>query len=65
MKDGRTSCKLRAREGPSTAPRTVSAALSNSTTERILGVHVCSDLKRNAHTDIACGKVAKVLFFAA
>jgi hypothetical protein len=39
--------------------------LSYSTTERILGVHVSSDLKWNAHTDIARGKAAKVLSFAA
>jgi hypothetical protein len=34
-----------------------------STTERILGVHVSSDLRWNAHTDIARGKAAKVLSF--
>jgi hypothetical protein len=41
------------------------AVLVYNTTERILGVHVSSDLKWNAHTDIARGKAAKVLSFAA
>jgi ribonucleases P/MRP protein subunit RPP40 len=36
-----------------------------NTTERILGVHVSSNLKWNAHTDIARAKAAKVLSFAA
>jgi len=39
--------------------------LEYSGTERILGVHVSSDLRWNAHTDIARGKAAKVLSFAA
>jgi hypothetical protein len=38
--------------------------LSYSTTERILGVHVSSDLRWNAHTDNAHGKAAEVLSFA-
>jgi hypothetical protein len=41
------------------------ATLEYSTTERILGVHVSSDLRWNTHTDIARGKAAKVLSFAA
>jgi len=39
--------------------------LEYSATERILGVHVSSDLRWNAHIDIARGKAAKVLSFAA
>jgi len=41
------------------------AVYSVGGTERILGMHVSSDLNRNAHADIARGKAAKVLFFAA
>jgi ribonucleases P/MRP protein subunit RPP40 len=39
------------------------AILEYSITERILGVHVSSDLRWNTHTDIARGKAAKVLSF--
>ncbi|CAB3378975.1 Hypothetical predicted protein [Cloeon dipterum] len=41
------------------------AVLEYNDTERILGVHVSNDLRWNKHTDIARGKAAKVLSFAA
>ncbi|CAB3370560.1 Hypothetical predicted protein [Cloeon dipterum] len=47
-------------------PYTVGGAvLEYNDTERILGVHVSNDLRWNKHTDIARGKAAKVLSFAA
>ncbi|CAB3374422.1 Hypothetical predicted protein [Cloeon dipterum] len=47
-------------------PYTVGGSvLEYNDTERILGVHVSNDLRWNKHTDIARGKAAKVLSFAA
>ncbi|XP_059489267.1 uncharacterized protein LOC132204659 [Neocloeon triangulifer] len=55
----------RARTPLRTAYTIGGAILEYSNIERILGVHVSSDLKWNRHTEIARGKAAKVLSFAA